>query len=585
MVIKGGSRGGPADLAAHLQRTDTNERMELIEVRGVAALGLEDALREMDAVASGTRCTRPLYHASINVRADEVLTTEQWNQAIDMLEAKMSLTDQPRTVVLHEKEGREHVHIVWSRIDLDRMRSISDSHNYRRHEEVARALEKEFGHARVQGAHVGRDGAERPDRTPTHAEMQQAERTGLTPQEAKEQITALWQRTDSGQAFAAAIADQGWILARGDRRDFVVIDSYGEAHSLARRIEGAKAKDVRERMTGIDAANLPSVEEAAGQQRTRQAAIVEKEEGAAVAAERGIMQEPTEAELQHQQQREQDQLRQVEAQAAQLDTFRRQREAEIEEARKRERENQEHREKEIRAGDISDAGTRYSVALGQAGGTNPYQTLANASLAEGAAFKKEQETLRKEAAAEGDPEKRALIELRRQIEAHEYMAATSKRLAGISAVLAGRESNPISEGDREAAKLHSERAKALREERSQRQAEQERQERQEREKAQQSPEAQKQAAIDRYRAAVGRTAPSRQDEVPYHQRVDIAQQREGLRPGQPTEGAPPSREAREAARASYQRARDGAATPSKEQDDSGGKSTGQTQGRGGGRGR
>ncbi|MFN1208979.1 relaxase/mobilization nuclease domain-containing protein, partial [Enterococcus lactis] len=78
---------------------------------------------------------------------------EQRAYAIDKLEAALGLTGQPRIVVVHEKEGREHCHIVWSRIDLDRMAAISDSHNYPKHEEVARALEREFGHARVQGVH------------------------------------------------------------------------------------------------------------------------------------------------------------------------------------------------------------------------------------------------------------------------------------------------------------------------------------------------------------------------------------------------------------------------------------------------
>ncbi len=272
MVIKGGARGAPIDLAAHLQRLDTNERMEVLELRGVAADELEGALREMDAVASGTRCKRPLYHASINTAPDERMTPEQWNQAIDALEAKLGFTGQPRTVVFHEKEGREHVHIVWSRIDLEHMRAIPDSHNYRRHEEVARELEREFGHAHVQGAHVEREGKERPDRTPTHAEMQQAERTGLSPKEAKAEITAIWEKTDTGKAFAAALEDHNWILARGDKRDFVVLDHAGEVHSLARRIEGAKAKDVRERMADVDLAKLPSVEEARTVQLSRQVA-------------------------------------------------------------------------------------------------------------------------------------------------------------------------------------------------------------------------------------------------------------------------------------------------------------------------
>ncbi len=129
----------------------------------------------------GTRTTKPFYHASINTRADERLTDEQRAHAIDRLEEKLGLSGQPRVVVVHEKEGREHCHIVWSRIDLERMRAISDSHNYRKHEEVARDLERQFGHERVQGAHAERDGKDRPDRTPSHAEMLQAERGAVSP--------------------------------------------------------------------------------------------------------------------------------------------------------------------------------------------------------------------------------------------------------------------------------------------------------------------------------------------------------------------------------------------------------------------
>ena len=108
------------------------------------------------------------------------MTDEQRAYAIDRLEAEMGLIGQPRVVVVHDKKDREHCHIVWSRIDLDRMAAISDSHNFRKHEQVGRELEREFGHERVQGAHVERDGKERPARTPSHSEMLQADRTGVS---------------------------------------------------------------------------------------------------------------------------------------------------------------------------------------------------------------------------------------------------------------------------------------------------------------------------------------------------------------------------------------------------------------------
>ncbi len=269
MVIKGGARGGAAGLAAHLQRLDTNERAEVKQLRGVAAQDLDGALLEMEAVAMGSRSQRHFYHASINTRADEAMTPEQWAKAVDRLEQELGLDDQPRAVVFHLKEGRAHVHVVWSRIDLDKMTAISDSHNFRRHEIVARELEREFGHARVQGVHVERDGQPRPDRTPSHAEMQQAERNRVTPEQATAKLTALWQQTDSGKTFAAALAEEGWSLARGDRRDFVAVDPQGGIHSLSRRIEGITAKDVRARMSDVDAASLPSVDDAREAQAVR----------------------------------------------------------------------------------------------------------------------------------------------------------------------------------------------------------------------------------------------------------------------------------------------------------------------------
>jgi hypothetical protein len=71
------------------------------------------------------------------------------------------------------------------------MAAISDSNNYRKHEEVARSLEREFGHDRVQGAHVEREGKARPERTPSHREMLQSERTGISPDQAKEMMTGI----------------------------------------------------------------------------------------------------------------------------------------------------------------------------------------------------------------------------------------------------------------------------------------------------------------------------------------------------------------------------------------------------------
>jgi hypothetical protein len=78
----------------------------------------------------------------------------------------------------------------------------------------------------------------------------------------KEQVTALKQASDSAEAFKAALEEHGYVLAKGDRRDFVIIDSAGQVHSLGRQIDGVKAAELRAFMKSIDPQTLPNVEEA-----------------------------------------------------------------------------------------------------------------------------------------------------------------------------------------------------------------------------------------------------------------------------------------------------------------------------------
>ena len=86
--------------------------------------------------------------------------------------------------------------------------------------------------------------------------------SSIDPKEMKAEITELWQQSDGGRAFQAAIEEKGYLLAKGDRRDFVLIDPEGDIHSLARRIDGAKAADIRAKMTDLDRDSLMGAKEA-----------------------------------------------------------------------------------------------------------------------------------------------------------------------------------------------------------------------------------------------------------------------------------------------------------------------------------
>lgn len=127
---------------------------------------------------------------------------------------------------------------------------------------------------------IRRDDAAAPaDVAPPQA-AEPSERHVIDEAATRARITPLWRSAATAQAFAAAVAKTDWSLARGDRRDIVLIDPNGDAHPLDRSIEGVDAKLVRKRMAKLDVRSLPS----AGEAQTKIRAGIEAEQ--ARAAER-----------------------------------------------------------------------------------------------------------------------------------------------------------------------------------------------------------------------------------------------------------------------------------------------------------
>ena len=269
MIIKGKSRGGPKQLATHLLRADTNERVEILELQSLAP-SLDKAFLDWQLIAEGTNGRRGLYHANIDPDARYTMTAGQWLRAVNVLERELGLDGQPRAVILHEKKDRQHLHVVWQRTDIDSMTLVSDSQNYHAHERASLALEKEFGHAQVPGKHAKRDTDQpAPKSDLTHAEWQQAERSGIDPRAFKDQVTALYQASENGTAFVAALEAEGLMLAKGDRRDFVLVDPAQEVYSLARQVRGVTAKELQAFMSDVYTTLLPTVGLAKARQAQR----------------------------------------------------------------------------------------------------------------------------------------------------------------------------------------------------------------------------------------------------------------------------------------------------------------------------
>ena len=109
-------------------KADENEHVEVHEIRGFMANDLHGAFKEIDAVSRGTRCKQFLFSLSLNPPKTEKVPIKHFENALADIEKELGLEGQPRAVVFHEKEGRRHAHVVWSRVDIDNMKVINMSH-------------------------------------------------------------------------------------------------------------------------------------------------------------------------------------------------------------------------------------------------------------------------------------------------------------------------------------------------------------------------------------------------------------------------------------------------------------------------
>ena len=256
VIIKAKERGDGAKLARYLLTMRENDHVELHEVRGFVSDDLLGAFREADAIAEGTRCTNHLFSISLNPPQDAAVSVEEFEKAAEDVERKLGLKGQPRAIVFHEKDGRRHAHVAWSRIDAERMRAINLPH-YKLHlRDVSRDLFRLHGWEMPKGL---RNWQERDPLSFTREDWQQARRAGLDPKQIKAVFQGCWSRSDWRASFAQALKERGFTVARGDRRGVVAVDYRGEIYAVARQA-GVKTKDVVARLGDPEA--LPSVDQA-----------------------------------------------------------------------------------------------------------------------------------------------------------------------------------------------------------------------------------------------------------------------------------------------------------------------------------
>jgi len=286
MIIKGQSISSWKRHATHLLKENKaktspcsawNDIVELVCCHNTfTGNSVQSALREMSAVAVGSKCTRWLYTASISPSraGGRELSNEEAEYSAQKLLDSLGFQDEHQWfAVRHVKAGRAHFHICANRVHPQTLHAVHLGWNYIRHEEVARHLEVHFQLRPIKGAFTRRKrktdekyADQRPVAYQSTAEAQQAQRTGISVDTVIADLSAAWEDSRNGREFDLELLQRGYVLARGGRRALVVVDKMGGVHSPTRRL-GIKTAEFQRRMVDLDISDLPNLDALRNEQR------------------------------------------------------------------------------------------------------------------------------------------------------------------------------------------------------------------------------------------------------------------------------------------------------------------------------
>ena len=175
MILEGNTRGFGAELARHLLNPRDNDHVTVHGIEGFVADDLFGAFAEAEVIAQATQCQKYLFSLSRNPPQEQSVSIDLFEATIAEAEKQLGLAGQPRAIIFHEKNGRRHAHVVWSRIDAASMTAINMPHYKRKLPRQAHEIYLEQGWDVPKGFERFE---ERDPLNTSRQESQQAKRTG-----------------------------------------------------------------------------------------------------------------------------------------------------------------------------------------------------------------------------------------------------------------------------------------------------------------------------------------------------------------------------------------------------------------------
>ena len=253
----------------HDKEASTTERVAWTQTRNIPTNDPEAATRWMaytainsnkikqDAAVPLTGRKRKkgvVYTFSLSWSPDENPDREHMEKSADETLELLGLKDHQSLIVAHNDTEHPHVHVICNLINPNdgRMHDPDWGSKLKMSEW---SLKHEFENGkiyceqRVENNEKRKRGEVVKYQEPLH--------------DRKAEIQNLYSQSDNGNSFITILKQNGYTLAKGNRRRFVLVDDYGRIHSLSRQLSKEQRTDHLEKLSDIQQKDLPIAKDVA----------------------------------------------------------------------------------------------------------------------------------------------------------------------------------------------------------------------------------------------------------------------------------------------------------------------------------
>ena len=203
--------------------------------------------------STGKKLQKPVFAYALAWHPEHELTEDHIREtALKSLET-LGMTEYQVILYRHRDEPQPHVHIIVNRVHPETGLAAHLSKTKERLSDFARMYEREHGKIYCK------------QREENFQKRKEGEKTRY----ADPNLVKAWNEAADGKAFIEALKKEGYHLAQGRKR-VVVVDKYGKIFNPTRQLPGIKAKDLKEKLKGLNLRALFDAASLSGQIQTKE---------------------------------------------------------------------------------------------------------------------------------------------------------------------------------------------------------------------------------------------------------------------------------------------------------------------------